>query len=197
MSDQVTCLETLVALPVPPAADMLARNPLGKIPALTLEDETTVIDSRVICEYLDRRAGAGLFPDDPEARLRQLNWQALGDGLADILLIWRTELTRPTGPWEKLTAGWLAKVRATIARLDNDAGELTNTPFGIGQIAVVCALGQLDFRWPDTGWRERFPKLAGFDAAMADRPSIVAIPAPKDADPQAGAVTRGHLVFDA
>ena len=38
-----------------------ADNPLQKIPALVLEDGTRLIDSKVICEYLDQRKGGKLI----------------------------------------------------------------------------------------------------------------------------------------
>ena len=42
------------------ASDPVRRqNPLGKIPALVLEDGTVLFDSRVILDYLDHRAGGG------------------------------------------------------------------------------------------------------------------------------------------
>jgi glutathione S-transferase len=73
------------------------QNPLGKIPALTLEDGTVLFDSRVILEYLDHRAGGGrIVPRDPESRFAALRLQALADGIMDasVLIIyearWRT-----------------------------------------------------------------------------------------------------------
>ena len=34
-------------------ADLARINPLGKVPALVMDDSTTLFDSRVIVEYLD------------------------------------------------------------------------------------------------------------------------------------------------
>ena len=50
-----------------PADSVRQQNPLGKIPALVLEDGTVLFDSRVILEYLDHRAGGGrIIPTDGE-----------------------------------------------------------------------------------------------------------------------------------
>src|SRR6476661_226370 len=60
------------------------QNPLGKIPALIIEDGTVLYDSPVILEYLDMRAGGGkIIPKDPKARLAALTLQALCDGILD------------------------------------------------------------------------------------------------------------------
>jgi glutathione S-transferase len=195
LTDRVDCVRSQVALHLPPNPQVLADNPLGKIPTLITEDGQTLFDSRVICEYLDLRAGTGLFPTQPDARFAHLRWQALADGVTDILLIWRTELSREAGPWEAVTNGWREKVRRAMATLDAEAAEISSAEFGIGQISVMCALGQFDFRWPDCDWPAQFPALAAFAAEMAARPSVAANPAPVDTNPDAAALTKGQLLF--
>ena len=193
---EVALQRSVVALHLPPNAAVLADNPLGKIPALVTGDGPALFDSRVICEYLDLRAQAGLFPAEPAARLRQLRWQAMGDGLLEMLLLWRTELLREVGPWQGITSGWQAKVQATMTALETEAQDLAGAPFGIGQIALVCALGQLDFRWNDADWRTHFPQLAGVAAAWQARHSVSATMV-QDDQPDAVDVTAGQLRFSA
>ncbi|MDO9526427.1 MAG: glutathione S-transferase [Gemmobacter sp.] len=192
---QVDCVRSVVAVHLPPNAAVIADNPLGKIPTLVTEDGKAVFDSRVICEYLDLRAGSGLFPSDPAARLDQLCWQALADGVTHILLVWRTELSRETGPWPAVTKGWQAKLRAAMARLEDEAPALMTAPFGIGHVAVIAAIGQLDFRWPDCAWRDHFPKLAALAAQLSSRPSVEATAVQDDEGGSAGDLTAGHLTF--
>src|SRR3546814_8402436 len=85
-----------------PNPGVLSDNPLGNIPALILDDGTALFDSRVICEYLDGlHDRARLFPAAGPERLRQLRWQALADGLTDILLLWRNERLRRNGPEDR------------------------------------------------------------------------------------------------
>src|SRR6185436_8576741 len=69
--------------------DSLRRqNPLGKIPALVLEDGSTLYDSRVIIEYLDHRAGGGkIIPAESKARFDALRLQALADGMTDAQIL--------------------------------------------------------------------------------------------------------------
>src|SRR5437773_2992676 len=67
------------------ASDPVRRqNPLGKIPALVLEDGTVLFDSRVILDYLDHRAGGGrIVPNDAGARFHALGLQPLAAGGMD------------------------------------------------------------------------------------------------------------------
>lgn len=172
--EKVNLERNVVAMVQPPNPAVLADNPLGKIPVFVTDEGLALYDSRVICEYLDQRAGTGLFPHDPAARFRALRWQALADGLTDILLLWRTELTRDGGPWRTVTDGFDIKVRATIGQFDHEADEIGATPFGIGHVALAAALGQLDFRWQGSGWRERFVGLSALAAVLEERPSVIA-----------------------
>lgn len=193
----VALVPQTVALHLTPSEEVLAQNPLGKIPAMIDENGEPLFDSRVICEYLDRRARAGLFPEDQGQRNRQLRWQALGDGLTDILLIWRTELTRPTGVWTDVTEGWSVKVQHSMTQLEHDANALMETPFGIGQIAVICALGQLDFRWPDCNWRAHFPALSNCEKMWSERRSVRSTIVPEEAAAVGAEITAGQLRFSA
>src|SRR5262249_23627849 len=125
------------------------QNPLGKIPALVLEDGTVLFDSRVILEYLDHRAGGRrIVPNDAGARLSAFRLQALADGVMDasVLLVyearWRPA-ERHESKWVDHQAG---KVARTLAALEAAPPALTATP-DVGQIALACALGYRDFRF--------------------------------------------------
>src|SRR3546814_4559448 len=118
--ERVERVRSVVAFAAAPNPEVLADNPLGKIPALILDDGTALFDSRVICEYLDGlHDRARLFPAAGPERLRQLRWQALADGLTDILLLWRNERLRRNGPDPVLLAAFETKVRACFAALED------------------------------------------------------------------------------
>jgi glutathione S-transferase len=193
LTDAVELCRSVVAIHQPPDARILADNPLGKIPTL-VTDDGPLADSRVICEYLDGLAGTQLFPDGP-ARFQHLRWQAMADGLTDLLLLWRTECLRAQGPWDAIVVGWRAKAQATMEMFEHEADQLRQMPFGIGHIAVICALGQLDFRWNDSNWRDHFPKLAACAAEWAQRPSVKATAIRDDDQNAADEVTLGQLRF--
>src|SRR4029078_3508789 len=98
------------------ASDSLRQqNPLGKIPALIIEDGTVLYDSPVILEYLDTRAGGGkIIPGEPDARLAALTLQALCDGILDagILLVYEGRWRPP----EMAVQKWIAHQRGKVER---------------------------------------------------------------------------------
>ena len=62
-------------------ADVMAHNPLNKIPTLVLENGEVLFDSRVICEYFDSlTTGPRLFPSNPAERWVALRRDATGRG---------------------------------------------------------------------------------------------------------------------
>jgi glutathione S-transferase len=173
---RVTLKRTIVAATKVPEAELLRVNPTGKIPTLVLADGTCLFDSRVICEYLDTlHDGDPLFPRDVVRRFRHLRWLATADGMTDILLLWRTErLRRPDAQSEPILQNFEAKVRACLTALDSEIEILEADAFGIGHIAIVCALGQMEFRFGNTGWRLVHRKLANWFDAIGMRASIQA-----------------------
>jgi glutathione S-transferase len=191
--DTVDLVRSTVAMAGPPNKDVLADNPLGKIPTLVLEDGTALFDSRVICGFFAERAGT-LIPSEMRDRLSQARWEALGDGMTDILLLWRIERMRGEKADPAIGAAFEAKIRATVARLEDEAPALAAAPLGIGQIAIFCALGQLEFRWPGTGWREACPNLAAWFAGLATRPAFAATAVVDDA-PATGTTVLAQPTF--
>lgn len=155
------------------------QNPLGKIPVL-IGPDGPLYDSRVICQYLDSlhdgvsRYGAGA------ARWDVLRREALGDGLTEAALLARYESVRPEAfRWPDWIEGQLAKVRAALAVMAAEARDPGPAP-DMGAIAWGCALGYLDVRFPDLGWREAHPRLAEWEAALAARPAFQATRPPAD-----------------
>lgn len=173
LSDRVTLVRTPVAMDKP-NLDLVADNPLIKLPTLVLDDGVPVYDSRVICAYLDGLAGGGLMPEEPRARLVAERRQALGDGFLDVLLLYRQERNKPV---EKQTAAWLdafaLKVRAVLDTLEAEAPALAEPGFDLGRISIGCALSYMDYRFPDVDWRGGHAALAGWHAAFEQRPSVV------------------------
>jgi len=131
-------------------------------------------DSRVICEYLDALAGGGkLFPLAGAARWQALRRQALGDGILDAGILRRYELAqRPEAlRWQDWLAGQQAKVDHGLDAAEHEAGGWTDK-FDIGHVTLACALGWINFRFPDSGWRAKRPLLAAWFARASLRPSL-------------------------
>ncbi|MGA8172158.1 MAG: glutathione S-transferase family protein [Methylocystis sp.] len=157
-----------------PADSIRVQNPLGKIPALVLEDGSSLYDSRVIAEYLDHLAGGDkLFPADPARRFAALRLQALGDGICDAALLIRHEhSTRPEA------ARYAPFVELQQGKIDRALDALEAAPprgaVDIGHIALATALGYLDLRL-DGAWRAGHPRLLGWlDDFAKNTPSFEA-----------------------
>lgn len=149
-----------VAAMLKPNQQLMQDNPLSKIPTLVLADGTVLFDSAVICEYLDELAGGGrLFPRESTARWQALRWQAFGDGLLDVLILWRNERERAAS-LPALMDAFAVKVAASLRQLDQEAGALTQAPLSIGSLAIGCALGYMDYRFAGLAWRQDAPALA-------------------------------------
>jgi glutathione S-transferase len=162
-----------VAAMLRPNPALMEVNPLSKIPALVLDDGSTLWDSVVICEYLNARAGGSLFPAEGDARWQALRWHALGDGMLDALILWRNERERDV-PLANLMAASELKINAALALLEVETPALAQTPFGIGHIALVCALGYIDYRFASHEWRGRAPRLAVWFETVQQRESVKA-----------------------
>jgi glutathione S-transferase len=153
-------------------------NPLGKIPCLIMEDGGAVFDSRVIVEYLDTLTPVGrLIPTPGRERAEVKCWEALADGVCDAAISVRLEaLQRPdAGP----SAVWInrqrAKIQHALVAMDHALGEntwCTGTHYTLADVAVGCALGYLDFRFPDITWRSQFAGLARLVDRLAERASF-------------------------
>lgn len=174
VADRIQWLDS-AAHPVRRDDRIAAHNPLAKVPTLILEDGTALYDSRVICEYLaDLGAAPGLFPPAGPRRWQALTWQALGDGLLDAALLARYEHTARPAQWQ--WPAWreaqLAKVAACLDAIDQLAPSLAwDTPC-IGQVTLGCALGYLDFRFPELDWRAGHAHAARWEAAFAALPAM-------------------------
>ncbi len=160
--------------PVSPHDELRRSNPVGKIPALILDDGNALYDSPVICEYLDALAGGHrIFPAPGPARWTALRRQALADGIMDAAVLTRYEqAVRPEElRWQDWADAQFLKIRTTLDALEQEALEGT---FDIGTISIVCALGYLDLRFAGEGWRTSRPRLAAWLAATRERPSLTA-----------------------
>lgn len=166
--------------PTEPDRNLMRVNPLGKIPTLVLDDGSVLIDSPVVCEYLDGLGdGPKLVPANGSARFHALSLNALGDGVLHAGMNVRVEGLRPAGTqWEPWIAAQQLKVDNAIDALNAGAFVPSSTVITLGEIAVGCALGWLDFRMSQFDWRSSRPSLAAWYAAFAARPSMQAT-APK------------------
>lgn len=174
LADRIALLPS-AAHPTNRDGAILARHPLAQVPTLIDDDGRALADSRVICEYLDALGQGSLFPAAGAARWTALSEQSTADGLLDAALLIRYEMT--ARPEAERSAAWIAgqeaKIASTLAAFEGAAPELGGR-VDIGTIGIGCALGYLDLRFADLGWRACCPALEAWFASFAARPSMVA-----------------------
>lgn len=177
--------EFVVDAPYDARSRVPAFNPLGKVPVLVLDDNTSIFDSRVIVEYLDNASPVTkLIPEDTRHRIQVRRWEALADGCTDAAVAMVTEKRRPP---DVQSADWVARQHGKIDRaLKVMADELGNRNwcsgefFNLSDIAAGCCLGYLDLRLPELGWRKTYPNLAKLSDKLMLRASF------RDTVPPAG-----------
>ncbi|WP_108484531.1 glutathione S-transferase [Oceaniglobus ichthyenteri] len=167
-------LVNVTTSPIKSAPEILAHNPTGKIPALVRTDGPALYDSRVICRYLDARAGANLYK---EIRIWDtLTLEATGDAIMDAAVAMVYE--RRVRPEEKQSDEWVeaqwTKASRALSALNSRWISHLSGPLDMGQIAVGCALGYLDFRHDARSWRTGNDELAKWYDTFARRPSMQA-----------------------
>jgi glutathione S-transferase len=160
---------------------ILASNPLGKVPCLVMEGGEAVFDSRVIVEYLDARSPlARLIPEPNRERTEVRTWEALADGIIDAAILARLEANWPgRGPGERSQAWIERQMKKVRASVDVVATGLAAKPWCTGihmtlaDVAVGCALGYLEFRFPEIVWRNDYANLARLANKLNARQSFI------------------------
>lgn len=167
-------LVEVATTPMQTDPQVAAANPVGKIPALIRDEGPAIYDSRVICRYLDAQAGTGLYP---EARLWEtLTLEATADAIMDaaILMVYEHRFR----PENMVFDQWLDAQWSKIARSVRDLNERwmshLNGPMDMGHIAIGCALGYLDFRHSERGWRKGNDALDDWFAVFSERDAMKA-----------------------
>jgi glutathione S-transferase len=153
-------------------------NPLGKVPALLLDDGRTLFDSRVIVGFLDSASPiARLVPAGNRERVEARRWEALADGVLDAGVLARLEGQREaklrSAPWIERQMG---KVRAGLAAMDSELGDkpwCVGNGYTLADIALGVCLGWLDFRYPKMDWRKDHANLARVFARLSERQSFI------------------------
>jgi glutathione S-transferase len=156
-------------------------NPLGKVPCLVMEGGEAVFDSRVIVEYLDTLSPVGkLIPTQGRERAEVKTWEALADGLLDAAVLARLETNWPGRSAEQRSQAWtdrqLGKIEASLKSMSQGLGEkpfCSGIHFSLSDVAVGCALGYLDFRFPVIDWRTSYPNLARLAEKLNQRQSFI------------------------
>ncbi len=159
---------------------ILQFNPLGKVPCLVMEGGEAVFDSRVIVEYLDTLSPVHrLIPPSGRERVEVRTWEALADGVLDAAINARLEQTWPGRQDTQRCAAWvtrqLSRVDSALVAMSKGLGDkpfCAGNQYTLADVAVGCALGYLDFRFPAIDWRTPHPNLAKLHSKLSLRPSF-------------------------
>ena len=155
-------------------------NPLGKVPCLIMEGAEALFDSRVIVEYLDTLSPVGkLIPSVGRERAEVKTWEALADGLLDASILARLEATWGGRTEAQRSQAWIdrqmAKVNDAVKAMNQGLGDkpyCSGIHLSLADIAVGCALGYLDFRFPQLDWRSEYPALVKLHDKLMQRLSF-------------------------
>lgn len=164
--------------PSDPNSEVYRVNPLGRVPALILDDGECIFDSVVIAEYADTLNDSPiLIPrNDALARMRVKRWEALADGIMDSAIVVRNEVLRPQA--NQLATTLALHNNAITHTLQHIAAQLGSRDWCEGDaltladLALVSALAYLDLRQPERDWRGAHPNLAAWFLRMSARPSV-------------------------
>ena len=163
-----------------PDTTIASSNPLGKVPCLVMEGGEAMFDSRVIVEYLDTLSPVGkLIPQQSRERAEVKTWEALADGVMDAGVLCRLEATWAGRAEGERSHTWMDRQRAKmVGGIAAMAKGLGDKPFcsgihlSLSDIAVGCALGWIEFRFPDIDWRSQYSNLAKLQDKLMLRPSF-------------------------
>ncbi|WP_029418010.1 glutathione S-transferase N-terminal domain-containing protein [Brevundimonas bacteroides] len=151
---------------------LLAVNPIAQVPALLTDGGEAILDSPVICEWLDRQgAGPVLLPIDGPERWRVKQVEGLAAAVLEMGVKLVLEKRRPES---ERSPSWMMRWIENMGRaLDAlEAAGVAAEPLDMGVITAGCAVTWLDFRHPDYDWKAGRPGLVALQAELETRPSF-------------------------
>ena len=95
-------------------AELVANNPLGKIPVLIRDGKPPVFDSVAIMQFFNRETRGRLYPRNPDKRTDAEILEALADGITDCLLAIVYE--KRFHPPEKIHQPWIDRQWEKVVR---------------------------------------------------------------------------------
>ena len=152
--------------------ELLVANPLGKVPALLREGAPALMDSPLICEFIDSLDDENWIPRRGESRILVMRQQALADGLIDLTIGRRIEVQRDADKqWDYWSGRWERGIQRTLETLYTDRSQFERS-VDLGALSVAVALQYLDLRYAELDWRSQYPELAEFSARWDQRASF-------------------------
>ena len=140
-------------------------NPLGKVPVLVLDDDTTLFDSRVIVEYLDN--ASPVQPADPGGHAPAYPGAPLGGARRRLHRCGRGGRLKSADRADQQIADWIARQQGKVdARAEGDGGR--------PRLADWCSGDFFNSRGHRGGLRARLSRLRAAGHQLAhDHPNLV------------------------
>lgn len=167
IEEQIDLIETN---PMDNQVEFLKASPLGKVPCL-LDAGESIMDSEVICDYLDANYTGGTLFNAIYADWRLKTFYSMVSGLMDTCVARRVEQLRDQEGiksdfwWQRYNDA----INRTLAEIETRLA-LMPEEFTILHINLLSCLAYLDFRHSDIVWRKEFSGLVDFYSAFATRP---------------------------
>ena len=183
-------------------AELVAKNPLSKIPVLVLNDGEKIVDSELICKYLNENFAGDLFPvhlerrqrlgamavslfanaldgsykvDDPHSPIRSAEQiMTISKSAIDAAVIIALEKKRPTeSKSAEVIAKQTRKISGVLNNIQSDIDNMSKYDLKMPEITLISLLGYLDLRIEEFGWRDKFPAISDWmDQAVLTHPFI-------------------------
>lgn len=159
--DKIEIIDLMASGTFQPTDEFKKANPLAKIPTLVLANGEAIIDSPVICEYLDAKSVKGsIYPANEEAYFLQKKFEALADGCMDAAVLRRYESLRPAAQQSaEHDEKQKEKMALSFAYFESMVSKLGTTEFFIGEISIVSMIGYVDYRFASENWLAQAPNL--------------------------------------
>ena len=157
---------------------LLAENPVGRIPVLITDQGTALSESLLIAGYLnEQQPTPSLVPEDRKEQV--LHRVGLGQGLMDAsftTVISRKHLDAQANG-SVLSQRRSRAIDRTLEQLDRCINRYSSDiDITLGDISVAVALEYLAFRLPETAVADRYPNLEAWRNAITQRTSFMTTP---------------------
>ena len=153
-------------------------NPLGKVPALQLDDGRVLISSPLLADFIDSSyPSLRLIPEDLEARTEVRRWEALADGSMDAVSAVLYEMRFHDEA--KRSEVWIDRQRKkfeggfkTLEAMLGSRRWCVGDTMTLADISVACHLGFINLRVPQYFPADKYPGLSRLWRIMEERDSF-------------------------
>ncbi len=165
-------IEGILVNPFTNNANLETINPLGKIPALVLDNGDTLFDSPLVAQYLDNLTDENKLCPTDNTKWAVLKWEALADGVLDaaynLVIETRRDANEQSPKWIDI---WTNDIQRALAEMEKNI-EFIGETVQLSHIAVATAIGYLAFRQPALFPTEQ-SKLARWYSQFKQRKAMV------------------------